>query len=84
MATRVILLKKVGRRKPGYGIEVDDFTAKLWASQGIAQIGNSATPLKKGNLQNYEGCTPVSPGVAAKIAEAKQISKTNKQTDINK
>lgn len=77
MAKRVILCIQIGRRKAGYGIEVDDYTASLWVSKGWAKMGDENTPLKKGSLENYDGCTPVTPGQAAKIA-------ANKQTQTNK
>lgn len=78
MAKRVILLVNIGpRKKAGSGIEVDDYTAKVWAAKGWAKIGDENTPLKKGQLEQYDGCTPVTPGEAAKIA-------ANKQTQTNK
>lgn len=79
MAKRVILLVNIGpRKKAGSGIEVDDYTAKVWAAKGWCKIGDQNTPLKKGSLENYDGCTPVTPGEAAIIAKNKQ-TQTNKE-----
>lgn len=77
MAKRVILCIPMGRRKAGSGIEVDDHTAALWASKGWAKLGDENTPLKKGNLDAYQGCTPVTAGEKATIA-------ANKQTQTHK
>lgn len=64
---RITLLKNVSpRHKAGYGIEVEDAIAAMWVQQGKAMYGAADQPLKKGNLELYNNCTPISPAEAAK------------------
>ena len=64
---RITLLKSISlKHKAGYGIEVEDSIAAMWVQQGKAVYGAADQPLKKGNLELYNNCTPISPAEAAK------------------
>lgn len=77
---RVILLKQIGRRKPGTAVEVEDNVALDWQYKGWAQIGAPDTPLKKRDLSMYVNCTPLTPAeLAAKVAAVdKEAAKPKK------
>ena len=64
---RITLLKAISpKHKAGFGIEVEDAIAAMWVQQGKAMYGAADQPLKKGNLELYNNCTPISPAEAAK------------------
>lgn len=69
---RITLLKAISpRHRAGYGIEVEDAIAAMWVQQGKAVYGPPDQPLKKGNLELYNNCTPISLAEAAKKAANK-------------
>lgn len=55
---RVLLLTALDNRPAGWAVEMSDETAKALADQGRVRIMPADTPLKKGNLQLYNNCTP--------------------------
>ncbi len=69
---RVKLLVNIGRHEAGWGVEVEDSVAALWVQQGKAVYGPANQALKKGSLENYNNCQPLSPKeIAAKRAALK-------------
>lgn len=56
---RVTILYDFENFKAGWGVAVEDGTAAMWQAQGKAIIGPDDLPLKKGNLNLYNGCTPL-------------------------
>lgn len=71
---RVKLLVNMGKFKAGWGIEVSDGVALAWAKEGRAIIGAPDQPLKKGNLEFYNNCQPLTPAeIAAKTAATKIV-----------
>lgn len=73
---RIKLLCDIGRFKAGWGIEVEDAVAAMYVQQGKAVYGPADMPLKKGNLENYNNCIPLTP----KEIAAKQAAATPKTT----
>jgi len=68
---RVTILYDFENFKAGSGVAVDDGTAAIWQAQGKAIIGPDDLPLKKGNLNLYNGCTPLTAAEVA--AENKKV-----------
>lgn len=84
---------KGGLQKAGWGVELSDEAAAILVAKGQAEYMDAGAPLKKGNLELYNGCTPLSPGkiaamglmngsngpefVAPKLAIEKAIKQTN-------
>lgn len=57
---RITLLQNIDDFKAGWGIEVEDAIAAMWVQQGKAKYGGPEQALKKGNLEMYNNCTPIS------------------------
>lgn len=73
---KVLLLRTINAGTPsekpaGWCVECSDETAARLVSQGDAQYQPADAPLKKGNLEFYNNCTPLSPGkIAAMLKNA--------------
>lgn len=79
---RITLLVNISHRhKAGYGIEVEDAIAAMWVQQGKAMYGGPEQPLKKGNLQLYNNCTPITPAESKKALKPPEIVKAASQPD---
>lgn len=77
---KILLLRDINtgtlsEKKAGWCVECSDETADRLVSQGDAKHMPADAPLKKGNLQFYNNCTPLSP---EKIASIKQNIKPPK------
>jgi hypothetical protein len=71
-----------GLQKAGWGVELSDETAAQLVSAGKATYLPEGAALKKGNLDLYNGCTPLSPGkIAANQAAIR--AKIDEQTNTN-
>jgi len=71
-----------GLQKAGWGVELSDETAAQLVNAGKATYLPAGAALKKGNLELYNGCTPLSPGKIAAMKAAIKPPETE-QTNTN-
>lgn len=77
---KVKLLVDLDTKKAGWGVEMSDETAAILVAQGRAEYLPADAPLKKGNLDLYDGCIPVPykiAGAQKSAAAPKQQTNTN-------
>jgi hypothetical protein len=73
---KIQLLRDLDTKKAGWCVECSDETATRLVSQGDAKFMPADAPLKKGNLEFYNNCMPLTPAKIAANA-AKQQTNTN-------
>ncbi len=64
-----------GLQKKGWGVELSDEAAAILVASGKATYLPADGPLKKGDLEFYNNCTPLSPEKLAALGLSKSAAK---------